>query len=441
MFTDLRGMAVSSETSNGVSALDHAIEGYLCMAVDTGERLKGVYAEDAQMPMADILRGYFFMLMAVPALKAKAAKIREGLNGRWSAMTLRERLHADAMNAWTNGLTNQALELWEDILLAYPRDILALRLAHHGYFYRGDSQNLRDVVFRVQHAWDDQVPGYGYVEGMQAFGLEETHAYAQAIVKGQSAIARTPKNPWAIHAVAHVYEMTDNSEEGIAWLEETEPNFSDANNFRYHVWWHRALMHLDLGQYDKTLELFDQTIWDPTSDEHLDLCNDAALLMRLELHGVNVSDRWQNLAEKCRDRKADCILTFIDAHFALILAAADDVVTNRALYVQQEYAQSNCQEDNARISSEIGIPLARGLVDYRRGHYDSAIKSLLPIRYALPRIGGSHAQRDLFLMILLDAALRDGRTELARSLSAERLGRQPTNSWSQRAYDRAMALL
>ena len=146
------------------------------------------------------------------------------------------------------------------------------------------------------------------------------------------------------------------------------------------------------------------------------------------------------MAEKCRDRKADCILTFIDAHFALILAAADDVVTNRALYVQQEYAQSNCQEDNARISSEIGIPLARGLVDYRRGHYDSAIKSLLPIRYALPRIGGSHAQRDLFLMILLDAALRDGRTELARSLAAERLGRQPTNSWSKRAYDRALAL-
>jgi len=440
MFNDLRGMAVSSKTLEGVGALDHAIEGYLCMAVDTGERLKAVYAEDAQMPMADILRGYFFMLMAVPSLKAKASQIRTGLERHWSDMTPRERMHADAMHAWTMGLTDQALGLWETILLAHPLDILALRLAHHGYFYRGDSQNLRDVVSRVQHAWDDQVPGYGYVEGMQAFGLEETHAYAKAIDKGHSAVARTPKNPWAIHAVAHVHEMTDTPEEGIAWLVETEANLSDVNNFKYHVWWHRALMHLDLGQYDKTLELYDQTIWDPVSDEYLDLCNNAALLMRLELHGIDVADRWQDLAEKCRHRKADCILTFIDAHFALVLAAVDDAATDPALDAQQVYAQTNSQEDNARVASEVGVELARGLVAYQRGHYEDTIKSLLPIRYSLPGIGGSHAQRDLFSMILLDATLREGRTELARSLAAERRGRQPTNSWSKLAYDRAMAL-
>ena len=162
---------MSSKTSKGVRALDHAIDGYLCMAVDTGERLKAVYAEDAEMPMADILRGYFFMLMAVPSLRAKATQIRISLDGRWSNMTQRERLHAEAMHAWSEGLTDQALRHWETILLSYPQDILALRLAHHGYFYRGDSQNLRDVVSRVQHAWDDQVPGYGYVEGMHAFGF------------------------------------------------------------------------------------------------------------------------------------------------------------------------------------------------------------------------------------------------------------------------------
>ncbi len=441
MINDVRGIAVSSETSEGVRALDHAIDGYLCMAFDTGERLKAVYAKDAQMPMADILRGYFFMLMAVPALKVKAGKLRVGLEDRWSDMTLRERLHADAMHAWTDGLTDQALRLWETILLEFPQDILALRLAHHGYFYRGDSQNLRDVVSRVQYAWDDQVPGYGYVEGMHAFGFEETHAYAKAIDKGHSAVARTPKNPWAIHAVAHVHETTDTAEEGVAWLAETEPNFSDANNFRYHVWWHRALMHLDLGQYDKALELYDQKIWDPDSDEYLDLCNNAALLMRLELHGIDVANRWQNLAEKCRHRKADCILTFIDAHFALVLAAVDDAATDSALDAQQEYAQKNLQEDNARVANEVGVELARGLIAYRRGNYEATIMILLPIRYALSKIGGSHAQRDLFSMILLDATLREGRTELARSLASERRGRQPMNTWSKHAYDRAMALI
>ena len=441
MFIDIRGIAASSKTLEGVRALDHAIDGYLCMAADTGDRLKAAYAEDSQMPMADILRGYFFMLMAVPALKVRAGELRGGLEDRWSAMTQRERLHADAMHAWAKGFTDQALEFWETILLTHPRDILALRLAHHGYFYRGDSQNLRDVIHRVQHAWDDQVPGYGYVEGMHAFGLEETHFYGHAIDKGHSAVEHTPINPWAIHAVAHVHEMTDDPKGGINWLAETESNLSHTNNFRYHVWWHRALMHLDLGQYDKVLELYDQNIWDPESDEYLDLCNDAALLMRLELHGINVADRWQSLAEKCRHRQADCILTFIDAHFALVLATVNDEATDTALDAQQKYAQNNPQEDNAQVAREVGVELAQALVAYRHGNYEATISTMLPIRYALSKIGGSHAQRDLFSMILLDAALRDGRIGLARSLASERRGRQPTNTWSKHAYDRAMALI
>ena len=78
MFIDIRGIAASSKTLEGVRALDHVIDGYLCMAADTGDRLKAAYAEDSQMPMADILRGYFFMLMAVPALKVRAGELRGG---------------------------------------------------------------------------------------------------------------------------------------------------------------------------------------------------------------------------------------------------------------------------------------------------------------------------------------------------------------------------
>ena len=103
--------------------------------------------------------------------------------------------------------------------------------------------------------------------------------------------------------------------------------------------------------------------------------------------------------------------------------------------------QKSLQEDNARVSSEVGVELARGLIAYRRGNYEATIMILLPIRYALSKIGGSHAQRDLFSMILLDSTLREGRTELARSLASERRERQPTNSWSKHAYDRALALI
>jgi len=438
MIDDSRGLSLTTSSADAAAAFDHTVDGYLSTAVDTGERLKALYGADAGMPMADVLKGYFFMLMAVPALKAKAQGIMDGLGDRLAAMSGRECGHAMAMNAWAHGHTDEALARWETILLDHPQDILALRLAHHGYFYRGDSQNLRDVVARVMHAWDTDVPGYGYVLGMRAFGLEETHAHDAAIAAGEQAVALLPENPWAIHAVAHVYEMTDRPAEGIAWLTDNEPGWTGANNFRYHVWWHRALMRLDRGEYDEVLALYDETLWDPASDEYLDLCNDVALLMRLELHGIDVGDRWQALAEKCKGRKADGILTFVDAHFALALAAVGAGETAGALEVQRALAETG-GDDNAAVIQAVGLPLAEGLAAYKEGAFGRAVDLLAPVRYELPRIGGSHAQRDLFAMILLDAAIRDGRVNLARSLAAERLCRMPDNAWTHAAYDRAFA--
>ena len=94
MFIDTRGIAASSKTLEGVRALDHAIDGYLCMAADTGDRLKAAYAEDSSDAHGRYPTRYFFMLMAIPALKVKAGELRGGLDDRWSDMTQRERLHA-----------------------------------------------------------------------------------------------------------------------------------------------------------------------------------------------------------------------------------------------------------------------------------------------------------------------------------------------------------
>jgi len=438
MFEDTRGLTLTAADAGAVAAFDHCIDGYLGLAADTGERLKAVFAADAAMPMAHVLKGYFFMLMAMPALKSKAQGILAEVEAGLADATPREQAHGAAMNAWANGWTDDALRRWEAILLDHPTDVLALRLAHHGYFYKGDSQNLRDVVARNLHAWDESVPGYGFVMGMRSFGLEETHAYETALEAAEHAVDLIPDNPWAIHAAAHVYEMTDRPEDGIAWLTETESGWTGANNFRYHVWWHRALMRLDRSEYDEVLALYDETLWDPKSDEYLDLCNDAALLQRLELHGVDVGGRWRDLADKCRSRADDHILAFIDAHFALALAADGAPEADALMQSMETYAMAN-EDDNAAVSRDIGAPLAHGLIAYRQGDFERATALIAPVRYDLPAMGGSHAQRDLFAMMLLDAAIRAGRSNLAKSLAAERLCRMPNNAWTHAAYERAFA--
>jgi tetratricopeptide (TPR) repeat protein len=427
-------------TSNDAaqSAFDHVVEGYLGVAVDTGERLGEVFKADADMLMAHVLKGYFFLIMGASGLKKKAADIAANTAKIMHGASPREQLHVRALTAWSAGRLAEAIAVWDQILQDNPRDILALRLCHHGYFYKGDSQNVRDVVARNLHAWDDSVPGYGFVMGMRAFGLEETHAYGTAIEAGRMALDINPNDPWAIHAVAHVYEMTDRPAEGIAWITDHEPGWTGANNFRNHLYWHRALMRLDRGEYAEATAVYDDYIWDPESTEYLDFCNYASLLMRLELHGQDVRDRWQALAETCKNRTDEHILAFADTHFAMALGAADASESKDILDSLRTYA-SESSEDNADITAAVGLPLAEALVAYHQGDYAGAVDQLHPIRYDLHYMGGSHAQRDLFAMLLIDAALKAGRVSLARSLTAERLCRMPENAWSHGAYDRAFA--
>ena len=67
--------------------------------------------------------------------------------------------------------------------------------------------------------WSPSVPGYSYILGMHAFGLEECNQYPQAEDAARRALALEPKDGWAVHAGAHVMEMQGRIDEGIAWLD------------------------------------------------------------------------------------------------------------------------------------------------------------------------------------------------------------------------------
>jgi hypothetical protein len=112
-----------------------------------------------------------------------------------------------ALWAWSGGDLLTAGAHWEAILLDYPTDILALRLQHFATFWTGNSVALRDGMARALPAWDERTPGYSYVLGMYAFGLEEAGEYAMAEARGKHAVELNPDDLWAIHAVAHVLEM------------------------------------------------------------------------------------------------------------------------------------------------------------------------------------------------------------------------------------------
>lgn len=433
---DVRGNATTATSADGVLLLDHTVEGYLGARADTRQRLADTLAADPGCVMAHCLEGYLFMLSSkresVECAAGAIARAIEARGGRQIAQ--REELHLGALAAWASGDMRGALQRWDAILATHPRDIVALKVSQFVLSYLGESQRLRDTVERVLHAWDVHVPGYGFVLGCYAYGLEESGAYALAEATGRRAVELDPSDIWAAHAVAHVTEMQGRARDGIAWITSVAEQWAPCNNFANHLRWHEGLFHLDLEQHDHVLDLYDREVRRTPSDEYLDITNAVSLLWRLEQAGVDVgAPRWEELARCARGHVHDHALVFADLHYLMALAAVHDANSvERFLDSCTRFAAEQTTE--ASVMAEVGLPLARAVLAHRTGDYGVVVDLLAPVRHRFRTIGGSHAQRDVFDQLLIDAAIRGSRLEIASQLLAERTTRRPRNVWGWKHY-------
>jgi hypothetical protein len=133
------------------------------------------------------------------------------------------------------------------------------------------------------------------------------------------------------------------------------------------------------------------------------------------------------------------LCVFADVHAAMTALRADDGAEyDRLLSAMQDTAAAGGEAAPAYL--DIGLPVVRGVAAYQRGAYGEAVDHLLPARYDLWRMGGSHAQRDLIDWTLTEAAVRAGARDLALALAHERLGVRPDSQPNQRFLVRARAL-
>ncbi|GAA0780628.1 tetratricopeptide repeat protein [Roseibium denhamense] len=334
-------------------------------------------------------------------------------------VTAREQSVMDALEAWLEGYPSRAADILDGALIKAPEDALIMKLVHAIRFVLGDAAGMRQSIERIQSAYSETHPAYGYLLGCHAFSLEETGDYRQAEASGRRGLEFARDDAWGLHAVAHVHDMTGRSEEGVRWLENHPDGWTHCNNFGYHVWWHLALMYLDQGQGDKALALYDADIRKDKTDDYRDISNAASLLVRLELDGLDVGSRWDEIAQLSDKRAEDGCNVFADLHYLLaLLNGGRRMGTERLLLSMKERAQG--ENDIGRVTHETGLPTALGLEQYRRGNYASAFSMLTSSRDSLYKIGGSHAQRDVFERITVDAALRAGLSSEAETLLKDR---------------------
>jgi tetratricopeptide (TPR) repeat protein len=283
-------------------------------------------------------------------------------------------------------------------------------------------------VERALPAWDATMPLHGFILGCHAFALEETGDRQAAERIGRAAVAQRPDDAWGAHAVAHVLEAEGRAREGLAWLGAAERRLPPSP-FARHLFWHRALFHLHLGQGEAALALYDDRVRAERSEDFRDVANAASLLWRLEAQGVPAGARWEELADIAESRIGDHSLAFADLHHVLSLAASGRHAALAAFLAGLRGRALRDTDTQARVFATAGLTAARGIAAAADGEAAEAADLLGAIRRDLPRLGGSHAQRDLVERIGIAANLAAGRRRAAADLLADRATRRAPGAW------------
>jgi tetratricopeptide (TPR) repeat protein len=430
MHRDAQGNAASFASAEAASAFDHVIEGFLKYRADTPLRLKAALALDPEAPLLHALKGGFALLAYkqahVPAARAALDDARS-LGG-----TARERAHVAALTAWAEGGQDRAIHGWERILAEHPTDILAFRLHHFAAFWMGRAPAMLAMSERAMPHWDGAMPGYGSMLACRAFAHEECGLYFIAEAAGREAIRRDPADLWAAHAVAHVLEMQGRRAEGIGWIRGLSSHFAGGNNLLHHLFWHQAMFHLEHGEHEEVLRLYDEGFRDLGSpvtqmqpDLYIDCQNAASMLFRLQRQGVDVGARWEELAEKAEARIGDCASAFTLPHWMMALTATGRIAAGERLLEAIRDAAGNGETEAQRILRDAALPACEALLLRARGQPAAAVAVMRPALGGLHELGGSHAQQDVLEQLFLDCALRAGQDDDVRLLLERVSGRWP----------------
>lgn len=411
---DAQGNRMTAASEAAAAGYDSALASLLRFHADLMAGLGALREADPTCTMAHVLAGAVPMLAytatLLPAARAGLAAARRG------GANARERMHVEALAAWTEGDIDGAIAAWEAILAAWPRDLLALFLAHNSNFWLGRPQDMRASAERVRGQWSPAVPGFGAMLACRSFAHEECGDFLAAEPDGRRAVAEDPANFWATHAVAHILEMQARRAEGIAWLEGLAPHWGGGNNLRHHLWWHRALYHLEGGEVDVVLALYDQEFRNLASpltmampDLHIDMQNAASMLARLEMRGIDPGGRWEELADQAEKKIGDTASPFTLPHAMMALAATGrGDAADRLLAATAAAAGDDPSATRRPILAGAVLPAMRGVRAWREGRPAAAVAAMRPGLGAFPTMGGSHAQQDVLEQIFVHCARRAG---------------------------------
>jgi tetratricopeptide (TPR) repeat protein len=426
---DSQGLEVANADADAIDALDFLREEWLVFG-KRFDRFMTAADKEGRCALLPVLAANLVLSMNSIEGRTLGAKYLERAQAMSKDIGPRERAWLDATQAWVDGDTDKSLAIHEKMVAEWPRDLLAGKLGQLHAFNQGDAE----ALLRIGEHLFAANPDNHFVRGMYAFGLEECNRLDEAEAQARRAIEMQRKDPWAHHALAHCLESRGRLLDGVAFLRSVADTWEDCNSFMYtHNWWHLALFLIDLDRPSEALTLFDTRVWGVCREFSEDQINAISLLARLELRGVDVGERWADVASCLEGRLHDHFVPFLDLQYLYALARAgkQSAVTEMLASLEDRGEQAKPFEHEAW--ADCAVPAAHGLAAHARGEHAEAARLLGQAMPHLRPIGGSIAQRALFGAIHLDALIRSGWNDAALKILQVDERERPTVPSTKRA--------
>lgn len=408
---DHLGNPVSAMASGALVGVDDFVSGFLAYE----KQAVNVLAAADMHPdatLANIYAGMIWMFLEAPEAPAQAAKYVAAARATAASANERERALLGLLEAWAANDLPRAEAIGLEVIRRWPNDLATMKLMQYMAFNRGDAARMLMLARTVEAANRDNA----HWHGMAAFGHEQCHDLAAAEKAAWRALELKHKEPWAQHALAHVMITEGRNQEGIAFMDSVTPTWTNLNSFMYtHNWWHKALFNISLGNFAAVFDAYDAHVWGQEKGYSQDQVGAVSLLARMECAGLDVGERWQDVADWMRPRANDTTQPFLTLQYLYGLARAERAEAD-CLMAAIVHKAGDASGHERVAWSDVALPAARGLLALARGDHPAAV---LNLRAALPRmreIGGSHAQRDLFEQLYLDALLKAGNDPAARDV-------------------------
>lgn len=411
MAQDALGNEVTTSDPATLAGIDDFISGFLGYEKKAGNVL-GAADANPESVLANVYAGFSWMFLEAMGAHRKAAQYLMRAQATIAGANQREALLVEQLAHWVANDIPRVQAIGDEIVSRWPTDLASVKLHQYFSFNRGDAPSM----LRIAEAALPANAGNPHIHGMLAFGYEQMHRIPEAEAAARRALSLKTKEPWAQHALAHVMLSSGRTREGVEFLGEASRTWVELNSFMYtHNWWHKALFHISLGDEQAVFDAYDNHVWGIEPDYSQDQVGAVSLLARMEVAGMDVGNRWEDVAAHLKSRARDTLQPFLTLQYLYGLARAERAEADELMAAIEERAASATGFDTV-VWREVALPAARGMLAHARRDHAAAARWLSVANPRLQEIGGSHAQRDLFGQLLLDAHMKTGNYAVARQM-------------------------